>query len=239
MKYLHRSAGSPAGDIALDEALLELCEEGTGEGVLRTWEPSEPFVVLGHSCRVADDVDTTFCTAQNIPVFRRHSGGGTVLQAPGCLNYALIFPMDADPRLSSITSTNGFIMEWTRTAVERVLGKAVQVEGYTDLVLAGRKFCGNAQRRRLRAVLFHGTLLLNADISLIERALKVPPRQPTYRNNRGHREFLTNLGISPGDLRGEMRKVWRAEEDLREVPTARMETLIRNRFGLQEWNFSR
>lgn len=239
LRYLHHSAGSPAGDIALDEALLDLCEDGTGGAVLRTWEPTQPFVVLGHSCRVAEDVDLTFCTAHNIPIFRRHSGGGTVLQVPGCLNYALVFPMDADPRLSSITGTNGFVMERLRTAVERALGQTVQVDGYTDLTFQGRKFCGNAQRRRLRGVLFHGTLLLSADISLIERSLRVPTRQPSYRKDRGHREFLMNLGVSPEDIAGEMRRIWCAEEDLREIPESRVDTLIHTRFGLREWNFGR
>ena len=47
MKWIDLTYDSPAENLACDEALLDHCEEG-GEGeILRFWEPSAFFVVLG------------------------------------------------------------------------------------------------------------------------------------------------------------------------------------------------
>ena len=43
--------------------------------------------------------------------------------------------------------------------------------------------------------LYHGTLLYQFDAELIERCLAMPPRQPDYRENRGHASFVTNLDV--------------------------------------------
>src|SRR5204863_6569004 len=111
---------------------------------------------------------------------RRCSGGGAVLQGPGCLNYSLVLRLDSHPALHTVTGTNRFVMERNRAALESFLIRGtppqealfsksdignwkseIAVRGHTDLALGDHKFSGNAQRRRRRAVLFHGTFLLN------------------------------------------------------------------------------
>ena len=54
MRCLDATLSTPGANLACDEALLDLCEAaGGGEGILRFWEPSEEFVVLGYSNRAA------------------------------------------------------------------------------------------------------------------------------------------------------------------------------------------
>src|SRR5690242_14068944 len=90
MKHLDLTLPSPAENLAADEALLDQCEAGAEGEILRFWEPREAFVVLGYANRAALEVDLPACQAHQIGVFRRCSGGGTVLQGPGCLNYSVI-----------------------------------------------------------------------------------------------------------------------------------------------------
>src|SRR5258708_40181256 len=111
MKYLDLTLPTPQQNLACDEALLDAGEEGLGEGVLRTWESKEYFVVLGHACKARADVNLDTCRAQGIPVLRRCSGGGTVVQGPGCFNYAGILRID-DPETAPISSTH-------RSGIER------------------------------------------------------------------------------------------------------------------------
>src|SRR5713226_6021948 len=73
-------------------------------------------------------------------------------------------------------------------------GDPVTVEGFTDLAVNGLKFSGNAQRRKRRCLLFHGTFLLDLDLALVEKLLRPPSRQPAYRENRSRAEFLTVVG---------------------------------------------
>jgi len=230
---------SPPGTLALDEVLLDRCEEGTGDEVLRFWEPRTTFVVLGHSCRVRDDVHEEVCDARGIPILRRHSGGGTVVQMPGCLNYALVLRIDHRRELETITDTNAFVMGKLCRALQRIAGDAVSVDGHTDLVLGERKFCGNAQRRRIRSVLFHGVILLKADIPLIEQILTMPPRQPLYRNNRTHTEFLTNAGWPIERVKGELRTEWDASGDPEPLALERVVQLVRTKYGTPSWTYQR
>ena len=94
------------------------CEENGGEEILRFWEAPETFVVVGYANKVATEVDLDACAAKKLPIFRRCSGGGTVLQGPGCLNYALILRITDNGPCRTITSANQFIMERNRAAIE-------------------------------------------------------------------------------------------------------------------------
>ncbi len=231
------SLESPALNLALDEALLEQCEaaEGAG-GVLRFWRTADYFVVVGYGNRVGAEVDVAACGAAGMPVLRRCSGGGTVLQGPGCLNYALVLPVAESGPLASITGTNEFVMERNREAVAGLVGQPVRIEGHTDLAVAGRKFSGNSQRRRRRCLLFHGTFLLGFELRLIGRVLRPPTREPAYRQGRGHGDFVMNLPVAEEVLRAALRRVWGAQNEMKNPPVALARELAAARYGNDEWN---
>jgi lipoate-protein ligase A len=167
MKYCDLTLPSPAENLACDEALLDGAEAGQSGEVLRFWEAAQYFVVVGYANRVREEVNLEFCRQEGIPVLRRCTGGGTVLQGPGCLNYSLVLCSDPDGPLHSIASTNDFILQRNRSALAALLRAPVERRGQTDLTMEGLKFCGNAQRRRKRFLLFHGSFLLHMDIGLI------------------------------------------------------------------------
>ncbi|MCU0785114.1 MAG: lipoate--protein ligase family protein, partial [Verrucomicrobia bacterium] len=111
MRFLDLTLPTPAGNLACDEALLDWCEAGGDGEVLRFWESPGHFVVVGYANKVATEVNAAACEAREIPVLRRCSGGGTVVQGPGCLNYALILRITADGPTRNISAANQFIME--------------------------------------------------------------------------------------------------------------------------------
>jgi len=209
MEYLDWTLPKPADNLACDEILLEECEE-SGREVLRVWEPAEWSVVVGYSNPAFREVRLDVCRRLDIPVLRRHSGGGTVLVGPGCLNYALILAAGGDRLLGSIRATNAFVMDRLRKVFSLVTGEPVTVEGHTDLAIRGRKFSGNAQYRRRHAILFHGTVLVGLDIGLIEQTLAVPSSAPAYRGERSHGEFLTNLDVPREAVKRALCDEWRA-----------------------------
>ena len=235
MKWLDLTFPTPGQNLACDEVLLECAESGEGEETLRFWEPASPFVVLGHSNRSAREVDASACEHLGIPVLRRCSGGGTVLQGPGCLNYALILRLDTAPTLASVTQANHFIMGRHRDALSALLREPVEVEGATDLAVAGRKFSGNAQRRKRRFLLFHGTFLLNLDLTLMEQVLPLPSKPPAYRKDRGHAAFLRNLRVRAGTLKEALCASWQVNLPLTSTPCQRIEGLARTKYSLPAW----
>jgi lipoate-protein ligase A len=228
-------SSSPAENLACDEALLELCEGGAQAEVLRVWEPIQHFVVLGYANQAKSEVHLDYCKAHGIPVLRRCTGGGTVLQGSGVLNYSLV--LRADAPLQSITAANEYIMRKQQTALRSVRNAPIEVCGHTDLAVAGLKFSGNAQRRGKRALLFHGSLLLNLDLALVGKTLRLPSRQPEYRLNRSHSEFLMNLRVPAETVMAALRKAWEAEEPLLKLPSERIATLVNEKYGRDEWNY--
>jgi lipoate-protein ligase A len=235
MKLTDCTFPEPAMNLACDEALLDLCEAGFDHDVLRFWEPGEHFVVLGYSSRICADVKLPACERAGVPVLRRCSGGGTVLQGPGCLNFSLILRMERRPELESLAATTRWIMQAHRNALAPVVGGEVRIKGYSDLVRDGLKFSGNAQRRKRRAVLFHGSVLLGMDFELLESLLPVPERQPAYRKNRAHRDFAANLNLPAGRIKDALISAWQAKEPLAGLPMERIEALARTTYSTQAW----
>lgn len=235
MKYVDLSFSEPAANLACEEAMLDLCEAG-GEEVLRFWESPSLFVVVGHGNRVAGEVKVEECRNAGVPILRRCSGGGTVLQGPGCLNYALILNIQRSPELHSITGTNRFILEEHRRLLASHLQLPIQIQGHTDLTLHNRKFSGNAQRRRRHCLLFHGTFLLHFDLPLITRFLNPPSLQPHYREKRGHSEFLLNLPLAPAAWKSILQNHWQAGHAMTQIPEPQIQKLLDSRYRLTSWN---
>jgi lipoate-protein ligase A len=237
MNYLDLSLPTPEGNLACDEALLEQCEDGLAGETLRVWESSQYFVVVGYANRVSTEVNVPFCRENGLAILRRCSGGGTVLQGRGCFNYALILRIDPSGPCRSVTATNQFVLERQRAILEGLLGRPVRVRGQTDLALGELKFSGNSQRRKRRALVFHGSFLLDFDISLIERALLMPSKEPDYRARRSHSEFLRNLRVPAGEVARALQRGWEADTPAGEVPIKRIRELAREKYASHEWTW--
>lgn len=234
------SSPSPAELLATEEALLDYCEAADHPGFLAFWEAEEIFVVLGYGKKIAAEVYEEECLRRNIPILRRTSGGGTVLQGPGCLNYTVVLPIASNLDLGSISGANRFIMEKTLTALVANVKGELRIQGHTDLTLDGLKFSGNAQRRKRRCLLFHGSFLLNFDLDLISRTLRAPEQQPEYRKHRPHSEFITNLKIERPAIEAALKRAWNVTADAEPsvIAEVRLRTaaLMEEKYSQAEWN---
>lgn len=237
MKVLDLTFSSPEENLACDEAILEACEAGKNEETLRFWEPKQTFAVLGYSNKVETELRKEACLRDRVPILRRISGGGTVLQGPGCLNYALILEIKKRPELATVTGANRFIMDRNRESLARLLSKEVTVEGHTDLAINGLKFSGNSQRRKKRYLLFHGTFLLDFDFETVEKYLSMPSQAPSYRKNRPHAAFLMNLNISSSRVKIALKRTWATESAFKTVPHTHIQKLASEVYSKTEWNF--
>jgi lipoate-protein ligase A len=245
MKRLDLNLATPAEILAADEALLDWCESGQGDELLLFWEPRETFVVVGYANKVATEVNVTACEEKKVPIFRRCSGGGTVVQMPGGLNYSLILRIDEHAPTHNISSTNDYIMDRNCAAIQTVYPSSqlpssnfhISVRGHTDLCLGNLKFAGNSQRRRKNYLLFHGTLLLNCDLSLISELLLMPSLQPDYRASRTHADFVTNLNLPAETVKAAFAREWDVKEMLDCIPQESVAKLVRDKYSTHAWNW--
>jgi lipoate-protein ligase A len=234
MDFLDRVCPTLAENLALEDALLLEAEGGNAEECLRLWEWPHPAVVLGAGGRLAADVNEAACLADGVPVLRRASGGGTVLLGKGCLLYSLLLAYARAPALSEIRSSYAYIFEHLRAALEDAV-PGIEVAGTSDLAVAGLKFSGNAQQRKRRYLLHHGTMLYGFDVELVGRYLRQPARQPEYRHHRAHAAFLMNLPLPAEEIQRRLCAAWQADTPRTTWPEEEMRQLAADKYNNPAW----
>ena len=220
------SLPTPRENILYDNVLLELAEDGRQGEVLRFWESRESFIVLGRISDPEQDIHWPNVRRDRVPVLRRSSGGGTVLQGPGCLNYSLVLSKEMRPQVADLKKSYQWILGNVITALDQ-LGVAAAFRPLSDIALADgeRKVSGNAQKRGRKFILHHGTLLYQFDLKKIAEYLTMPKDIPEYRKNRTHRDFVTILSIPAEALKQEIAKAFQASQSAQGISSEEQASL--------------
>lgn len=228
---LNETTESPATQLAIDEALLLAAQP-----VLRFWEVAGPAVILGRSSRHAEEVQWSAAHAGRVPVLRRCTGGASVVALSGCYMYSVILPMDRFGHLRGVDSLHDFVMPRVRDAAARQ-HPDVRLDGLCDLVLGDRKVGGNALRILRDSVLYHGTLLYDADLDRIAGLLDHAPRQPSYRAERSHRDFIGNLPLDPNRFADDLSETFGVTHQVSVEPLRpTVQRLLSERYDRSSWH---
>lgn len=166
----------------IEEALLRADDRNIC--IISTGAP--PSIVMGISGKIEELVNQAKVLQDNIPIVKRFTGGGTVFIDPSTIFITLIcnakdIPIPPQPKP---------ILEWGSELYKPIFEGMELREN--DFVFGERKFAGNAQYIQKGRWLLHTSFLwdftpLNMDY------LKLPPRRPSYRQDRDHAEFLCTL----------------------------------------------
>lgn len=236
MEYLDLTLPTAAENLALDEALLDEAEAADApRETLRIWEATWPMVVVGRSSSVELEVLSETCRELGIPVLRRVSGGATVLAGPGCLMYALVLDYRLRPDLRTVENAHRWVLGKLTAALKPHVPE-VRCRGTSDLAIGELKISGNSARCRREHILYHGTLLYDFPLPLIERCLKMPPRTPDYREGRPHERFVANLPIDAAMLRRLLVETFDANIQRETWPAERVARLVAGKYGQEDWS---
>ena len=235
MRYLDLTLPTAAENLTLDEALLDEAEAGNAPAeTLRLWEPRQPMVVVGRSSQFHVEVRLDVCRELDIPVLRRPSGGAAIVAGPGCLMYALVLSYRLRPQLRVLNQAHCWVLG-TLAAALGAFAPGIECQGTSDLAIGGRKFSGNSARCRRNHLLYHGTLLYDFPLELVERCLAMPPRMPDYREGRPHESFVTNLPLRSETIRKALVDAYGAREPYDPWPERRTAQLVAQKYSLPEW----
>lgn len=167
-------------NMARDEAFLA---EGVPTVRLYGWRPAT--VSLGRSQTEAD-IDASLARSWGMDVVRRATGGGAILHNEAEVTYAVILPLDHPGLPRDISGSFSFLSQGVVIAL-RELGIPAQIESVpdntretlcyvrkqgTNVMANGRKISGGAQRRDGKAVLQHGTLIVERDEERMARLFR-------------------------------------------------------------------
>lgn len=191
MFALHVDSLDPAFNLAFEEVLCADLPPGHPGWVL-FWR-NGPSVIVGRFQNTAAEVNAAFIAERGIPVVRRMTGGGAVYHDTGNLNFSFILPLAAERRHPIFADFSFAAFLRPMVAALGDVGAAATLSGRNDVLVDGAKCSGNAQRRTRSAMLHHGTLLVDLDMSVLGRALAGDPEKFASKGLASVRSRVTNL----------------------------------------------
>lgn len=156
--------------MALDEAASNSIKAG-GSPTIRfyQWQPSA--VSIGYFQSMEDEVDLDACRQLGIDTVRRNTGGGTVYHDnEGEITYSVIAPESLFGK--DIMASYKLICGWIVVAFS-MLGIPAEFRPINDILTGGKKISGNAQTRRNKVLLQHGTILYDLDVRKMFSVLRI------------------------------------------------------------------
>lgn len=209
-----------------------LCEKD--EDFFLLWQ-NEPCIVIGRNQNAADEINGDYVRTRSLPVVRRITGGGAVYHDTGNLNFSFIINGEADR------------VELCRPVIDvlRSIGVVAEISGRNDITVDGRKVSGTAMCSRGGRSLFHGTLLISADLEAMSEALKPDENKLIGHGVKSVRSRVANLSeyteeVSP-DIIGAMLAGYMTERggeiyELGESDIEAIEKLRDSKYSTDEWN---
>lgn len=166
-------------NMAIDEALFRSFDPSCSQPVLRLYGWQPPALSLGRFQQAGHDLDLDRCTADDLTIVRRITGGGAIYHADE-LTYSLVCSPSQIPPATSVKDSfrvlTSFLLAFyrglglqadyavdlaapgTRLGIRTPLCFAGK-ESY-DILVNGCKIGGNAQRRSREIIFQHGSIPL-------------------------------------------------------------------------------
>jgi len=177
-----------AVNMAVDHALLESVQQG-GAPVLRLYRWQPACLSFGRNQHTVGVYDPASAAAQGIDVVRRTTGGLAVLHDDE-LTYCVLAPLDAlgGPRRAYHAINRALVDGLRRLGVDAALAgdaptrdpraasamPCFEAPAAGEIVAAGRKLVGSAQRCEARTLLQHGSILVAGSQARVGSMLTTP-----------------------------------------------------------------
>lgn len=179
---------NPHLHLAVEESLLDL--PGDAPPLMYFWR-SRPAVVIGKNQIPWREADLGWMGKQGVLLCRRSSGGGAVYHDEGNLNWTVCVPRG---RYDARVITNCCLAALTAA------GLRARAAGAASLVSDGAKISGMAYAYRKDRVLHHGTLLADADLDRLRRALQPPSGVWGTHAVRSEPMHVRNIGGAKAEI---------------------------------------
>jgi lipoate-protein ligase A len=161
-----------AANMAIDRAVIVANSEGKVPPTVRffTWKP--PAISIGYFQSLEEEVDLDICKKLGVDYVRRITGGGAVFHDEE-LTYSIVIPESHSQIPKNIIESYGRICGALMKGLKH-LGIESKYAPINDIITGGKKISGNAQTRKAKTVLQHGTILMDLDVDKMFSLLKVP-----------------------------------------------------------------
>ena len=156
------------------------------------WRPDKLYVIMGRANNASSSLWIENITNDKVDVYKRSSGGETVILSPNMAVYS------AKMRFDKSMNTKQTFIKINTLLIKHLslLGiKDLNSKGVSDISIGAKKIAGSSMYLNKDVIFYHAVLNISEDVSLISKYLKHPSREPDYRMGRSHLEFVTSLKI--------------------------------------------
>ncbi len=182
-------------NMALDDAILECRSAGTTPNTLRFLQFNPATVLVGFHQSIAQEVRLDYCRAHGIDVNRRITGGGAILFTPTCLGWE-IFADKSVPGIHELRYDLDRLAQLICSGTVlglKELGVEAEFRPKNDIEVNGRKISGTGWTERGTAFMYQGTLLVDFDVELMLRTLRIPVEKLQDKEIESVKERVTCL----------------------------------------------
>lgn len=165
--------------------------------ILSLASPQTPYVCVGMHQEVAKEVDEEFCRANNLPVYRRHVGGGAVYLDHNQLFTHFIYPRAKAPEFAANLYPM-FIEPVVRTYKEYGINAAYRP--VNDIHVDGRKIGGTGAASIGEATVMVGSFMLDFDTATMSKCLKVPSEKFRDKLRQTMDDYMTTMIKQLGEM---------------------------------------
>jgi lipoate-protein ligase A len=192
-----------------------------GREALSLVSPATPYVCIGFHQDLEQEVDLGFCKANNIPLFRREVGGGSVYLDGDQLFFHLILHRD-NPAVPM--RKEAFYRKFLQPIINvyRRIGIPAKYRPINDVIVGTRKISGTGVGEIGDCIVFVGNLIVDFNHEMMSKVLKVPDEK--FRD-KVHKSLLENLSTIRRELGEKKAKEW-GEADLNALMTEEFEKLL-------------
>ncbi|MFA7412889.1 MAG: hypothetical protein WC048_00250 [Rhizobium sp.] len=162
----------------------------TSDPVLSLASPETPYVCVGMHQEIAKEVDQEFCRSVNLPILRRHVGGGAVYLDRNQLFTHFIYPRRKAPEFA-VNLYPLFIEPVVRTY--RQIGVNAVYRPINDIQVDGRKIGGTGAASIGDATVMVGSFMYDFDTATMARCLKVPSEKFRDKLRKTLDDYMTTL----------------------------------------------
>lgn len=143
-------------------------------------------VIIGKHQVLEAEVNLDYLNQNNIPIYRRLSGGGAVYSDEGCIKYSFISKTKTKDELykESLIIIKDFLKTLRLDAV---------FSGRNDLTYQGFKFSGNAYYQTKDGKVLHGTILYDSDLNVLTKVLNPNKEKLASKGVKSVKSRVTNL----------------------------------------------
>lgn len=207
MKWRFLISGENNGpwNMAIDEAILNIHNQGLTLPTLRIFEWSPPAVSLGKLQEAEKIIDIEACKKFGIDIVRRPTGASAVLHKNE-LTYSVVssnfFGMPLSLSESHKIINRGLIsayyylgvkLDCVKNTERNITSLCFLRHGGTDLTFEGKKLIGSAWLSRQNSVLQHGSLPIAHDINIIFSIFQFPNPESKEKAIKKFQETTTCL----------------------------------------------